>query len=82
MRWCRTQKLLTRMTCLGVRLDSKMSFKKHIIETGKKTDNLVNVINRLMPNTVSTGSIKKKIVSLSAIAKMCMGQRFGDRLWR
>lgn len=58
---------------LGVRLDTRMSFKAHIIKAVNKGDTTAATVSRLMPNLGGPRSGKRRIISSAVMSKVLYG---------
>lgn len=67
---------------LGVRLDSRMSFKAHIIKMVNKGDIAATTVSRLMPNLGGPRSGNDALYPVSLHLKFYMERQFGRTRFR
>ncbi|KAI5752887.1 hypothetical protein M8J77_021482 [Diaphorina citri] len=60
---------------LGIFLDRKLTFSKHISEVVTKADNRTKALSRIMPRTGGAGWTKRKLLYATSIRNPSLGRK-------
>lgn len=72
-----TVPLYDELKYLGVWIDCKLNFRKHIEAATDKANRVINALCKLMPNVGGPGAMKRKVMSTAALSVLL----YGAEIW-